>query len=83
MTGAIPPFLPLARHVEGEGVPPGVKPGVTPTYGVAPVCMYPCGKAPPPASGRKAHSSPIVNRQAEDGAAMDTPGTWRHPGFSR
>ncbi len=47
------------------------------------------GKAPTPARGAaglvhlKAHSSPIVNRQAEDGAAMDTPGTWRHPGFFR
>ena len=28
----------------------------------------------------KAHSSPIVHRQAEDGAAVDTPGTRRYPG---
>ena len=38
-------------------------------------------EAPPGLGHLKAHSSPIVNRQAEDGAAVDTPGTWRHPGY--
>ena len=51
MTGATPPFGPLARIVEWGGVPPGITPGVTPHYGVAPVRMYPCGKATRPGRG--------------------------------
>ena len=51
MTGATPPFWPLTRIVEWGGVPPGITPGVTPHYGVAPVRMYPCGKATRPGRG--------------------------------
>ena len=53
-TGATPPFSPLARFGKGGGVPPSVPPGVpSPPAGgeVAPVCMYPCRKAPRPACG--------------------------------
>ena len=37
-------------------------------------------EAPPGLGHLKAHSSPLVHRQAEDGAAVDTPGTRRYPG---
>ena len=53
-TGATPPFSPLARFGKWGGVPPSVPPGVPspPAVGeVAPVCRYPCGKAPRPACG--------------------------------
>ena len=53
-TGATPPFSPLARFGKWGGVPPSVPPGVPspPAVGeVAPVCRYPCWKAPRPACG--------------------------------
>ena len=53
-TGATPPFSPLARFGKRGGVPPSVPPGVPspPAVGeVAPVCRYPCRKAPRPARG--------------------------------
>ena len=54
MTGATPPFVPLARHGEG-GVSATVSGTVSApplAFGeVAPVCMYPCRKAPRPARG--------------------------------
>ena len=54
-TGATPPFWPLARHGSG-GVWHAVWHPAWHTLpavggGVAPVCMYPCGKAPRPACG--------------------------------
>ncbi len=45
MTGATPPFSPLARFGQGGRVNPGVNPGVNippRLWGVAPVCRYPC-----------------------------------------
>ena len=42
---------------------------------------YAVGRLNAPYGHLKAHSSPIVNRQAEDGAAVDTPGTRRLSGL--
>ena len=53
-TGATPPFVPLARHGEGwvSGTVSGTVSDPPLAFGeVAPVCMYPCGKAPRPARG--------------------------------
>ncbi len=54
VTGATPPFVPLARHGEGRvsGTVSGTVSDPLPAFGgVAPVCMYPCWKAPRPARG--------------------------------
>ena len=53
-TGATPHFVPLARHGDGgvSGTVSGTVSDPLPAFGeVAPVCMYPCGKAPRPARG--------------------------------
>ena len=53
-TGATPHFVPLARHGEWgvSGTVSGTVSDPPLAFGeVAPVCMYPCGKAPRPARG--------------------------------